>query len=636
MPGEYHPGMTIAQAGEPAPRKPLRLWPGVVAVTLLWLARFGLPLFLPDAALLGLLGEVVFGLIIVLWWLFFSRAPWVERLGALGVTIIALFATPRIIDKSIATGAQGYLFIFLVIPVLSLAFVLGAVASRRLPDGPRRATMVATILLACASLALVRTGGFTAGSFHNDLHWRWAQTPEERLLSKSGNEPGALPPARAAAEIPEKPPVAQPVTEPAPAAPPPARTAAKTPEKPLVARVSTEPAELPVAPVPAEKGAWWPGFRGPQRDGIVSGVRIKTDWTASPPVQLWRRPVGPGWSSFAVRGGLIYTQEQRGPDEIVACYKLATGEPVWAHRDPARFWESNGGPGPRGTPTLSNSRVYTFGATGIVNVLNASDGAVVWSRNAASDTGMKTPQWGFASSPLVAGDMVIVATSGQLIAYDLSTGNRRWSGPARGVSYSSPHLTTIDGVPQVLLLSERGLTSLALADGAQLWEHPWPGYPIIQPALTPDGDILISVTDSSGTRRLGVEHGPGGWKVQERWTSNGLKPYFNDFVVHNGHAFGFDGSILACIDLKDGKRKWKGGRYGNGQLVLLSDQDVLLVSSEEGELALVGAGTDQFKELARLPAIEGKTWNHPVLAGDTLLVRNGQEMAAFRLSLADR
>ena len=172
-----------------------------------------------------------------------------------------------------------------------------------------------------------------------------------------------------------------------------------------------------------------------------------------------------------------------------------------------------------------------------------------------------------------------------------------------------------------------------------LWEHTWPGDGIVQPALTADGDVLIGTGDAMGgigMRRLAVARGPDGWTVEERWTSNGLKPYFNDFVVHKGHAYGFDGSILACIDLADGKRKWKGGRYGNGQLVLLPDQDVLLVLSEEGELALVKATPDKFTEVARIPAIEGKTWNHPVLVGDVLLVRNGEEMAAFRLPLAGR
>jgi outer membrane protein assembly factor BamB len=261
----------------------------------------------------------------------------------------------------------------------------------------------------------------------------------------------------------------------------------------------------------------------------------------------------------------------------------------------------------------------------------------VWSRKVASDTGAKVPIWGFSSSPLVVGDVVIVAAAGQLVAYDLSSGNPRWSGPAGGASYSSPHLLTIDGVAQILLLSEAGVASVAPANGTLLWEYRWQdGGPIVQPALIADGDILVSAKAGSGTRRIAVAHGPGGWTTEQRWTSKGLKPYFNDFVVHKGHAFGFDDNILACIDLKDGTRKWKGGRFGNGQLLLLPDQDLLLVLSEEGELALVAAATDQFTELARFRAIEGKTWNHPVLAGDVLLVRNGQEMAAFRLALSGR
>jgi outer membrane protein assembly factor BamB len=381
----------------------------------------------------------------------------------------------------------------------------------------------------------------------------------------------------------------------------------------------------------------WPGFRGPARDGIIRGVRIETDWSNSPPMQLWRRPVGPGWSSFAVQGGVFYTQEQRGDDEIVAAYELTTGKPVWRHRDAARFYESNAGPGPRGTPTLSNGRVYTLGATGILNDLDARTGAVVWSRNAVTDTGVTIPGWGIASSPVVVNDTVVVAASGRLAAYDVATGKPRWFRPTDGGGYSSPQSTTIDGVAQILLLSGGGATSVAPADGTVLWQHAWqPGVNIIQPAMV-DGDVLIAAGDAMGGMgivRVAIARGPGGWTAEERWTSRGLKPYFNDFVVHKGHAFGFDGNILSCIDLEDGARKWKGGRYGSGQLVLLADQDLLLIISEEGELALVAATPDRFTELARFKAIEGKTWNHPVLVGDVLLVRNGEEMAAFKLTLA--
>ena len=631
--------MTIPQTNERTPWKPLRLWPGVVAVVLLWLARFGLKAAIPGfrGFSLGMMWALGAALTVVLWWAFFSRARWSERLVAIVLMGVALVGTWHLRHESMGPlWLVGY-----AVPGLCLALVAGAAASRRLPDGPRRATMAATILLACGVWTLVRTEGIS-GDHVAQFGWRWAKSPEERLLAQIGREPTARPSAPAA-ETPNERPMAQAGDQ--PAAIPSAPAAAETPKERVVTQARDQPAALPAASAGAETAGHWPGFRGPGRDGIVRGVRIATDWAASPPVVLWRRPIGPGWSSFAVRGNLFYTQEQRGDDEVVACYNATTGAPVWTHRDAARFFESNAGAGPRGTPTLSNGRVYTFGATGILNALDAGDGAVVWSRNAASDTDgtpsmaggkAKVPDWGFASSPLVVDDVVIVAVAGQLVAYDLATGKPRWFGPAGGVSYSSPHLVTIDGVAQVLLVSAAGATSVAPADGQQLWEHPWPGFPLVQPALTADGDVLIVAGGQSGIRRIAVAHGPGGWTVEKRWGSAGLKPYFNDFVVHEGHAFGFDGRILACIDLKDGARKWKGGRYGNGQLILLPDQDVLLVLSEEGELALVGAAPDQFTELARFKAIEGKTWNHPVLVGDVLLVRNGEEMAAFRLALAGR
>jgi outer membrane protein assembly factor BamB len=286
---------------------------------------------------------------------------------------------------------------------------------------------------------------------------------------------------------------------------------------------------------------------------------------------------------------------------------------------------------------VHHGRVYTVGAKGLVNALDARTGAVIWSRDAAADTGAPLPEWGFAGSPLVIGDIVVAALSGRLVAYDAATGEPRWHGPTGlGGGYSSPHVVRLGGVDQILLLRGGGVTSFATADGSRLWEQAWQeGVGIIQPAMTDDGDVLVTAGDMMGgvgLRRLAVARdSSGAWTVTERWTSRGLKPYFNDLVVHEGHAYGFDGSILAAVDLATGERKWKGGRFGNGQFLLLPDQDMLLVLSEEGEVALVSATPDKFTEIARFKAIEGKTWNHPVLVGDVLLVRNGEEMAAFRL-----
>ena len=579
---------------EPTPansklRKPLRLWPGVIAAVLLALAWFVVPILIPSAALYGMLVGAVSVLVILLWWLIFSRARWYERLGAIALMVVALIVTKQLVHPSIAGGGMGGLIYVVAVPWLALALVAWAVATRRLSDGLRRASLLALIALVCVGFMLIRTGGLTA-TLDNDLHWRWSETPEDRLLAQAANEEAELASARSANSS-----------------------------------ISSG----------AQTGADWPGFRGANRDGIVHGLRIATDWSAAPPAEMWRRPIGPGWSSFAVSGDLLYTQEQRGPDEVVACYNVTTGKPLWKHSDKARFWESNGGSGPRGTPTLSNGRVYTLGATGILNALKADDGSVVWTRNAVADTNSKLPMWGFAGSPLVVGDVVIVATAGRMAGYDLATGQPRWLGPDGGGGYSSPQLFTIHGVPQILLLDGKGATSVSATDGKVLWQYPLtPGARIVQPALTAEGDVLVHEGESNEMRSLTVTNGPGGWSVAERWNSFGVNPYFNDFVVHKGHVFGFNGSSVACMDLKDGERKWKGGYYGHGQLVLLSDQDLLLVLSEAGEVALVGATTDQFKELARIPAIKGKTWNHPVVAGDVLLVRNDQEMAAFKLARA--
>ena len=613
-------------------RKPLRLWPGVVIAALQGLLWFVLPAAVADMAGVAIIGALGCAVGVLIWWLFFSRAPWAERIGAVVLMAAAVAVTSRLVHPSIANGMMGMMLPIYSLPVLSVALVAWAVLTRRVTTPlVRYSALAASVAAACAAFTLIRTDGITGGG-DSLLHWRWTPTAEELLLARA-----EVLPASASPGSPVIPPAAEPASESAaeatPAAPP------QGAENPAVdppsndAAVAAEPPSITRPTSPAV--AAWPGFRGPGRDAVIRNAHVDADWTRTPPTEMWRRPIGPGWSSFAVQGNLIYTQEQRGDDEVVSCYRLTTGAPVWRHSDRVRFWESNGGAGPRATPALRDGRVYAMGATGIVNALDARTGAVAWTRDAAEDTGATLPGWGFAGSPLPVDDLVVVAASGRLIAYDAATGKPKWKGPAGGGGYSSPHLATIDGVTQILLLRGGGLISVSPSDGAVLWEHAWEaGASIVQPAVTADGDVLLPGNDAMGgigMRRLAVARNDTGWTVTERWTSRGLKPYFNDFVVHEGLAFGFDGSILAAIDLSDGSRNWKGGRYGHGQMVLLPEQDALLVLSEEGGIALVSAGPQAFSELARAPAIEGKTWNHPVVVGDVLLVRNGEEMAAFRL-----
>ncbi len=624
-----------------ASRKPLRLWPGIAAAVLLVLYT----LLLPFAGGVGggppalFLGGLVGGVLIILWWLLFSRARWIDRIAVPGLMVVAVLATRPFLHDSMAAGGQGVLFFILSVPVMALALVAAATAASRLSERARRASIAAAILAAGGGFALVTLDG-VSGDGAPDFRWRWSPTDEERMLSQVRDEPPPPPPVMAT----------QPLT------PPPPAPAAPLVEAQVDTRAAYAPPQTTRASAPVDfQVADWSGFRGPNRDSTIKNVHIATDWATSPPAELWRRPIGPGWSSFAVGGDRIYTQEQRGDDEVVSCYRLSTGAPVWRHRDAARFYETIGGPGPRATPTIHHGRIYTHGATGIVNALDAATGARIWTRNSVTDAGAADPGWGFTSSPLVFKDTVVVAASGVLVAYDIASGEPRWRGPEGGASYSSPHLVTLDDVPQILLLRGSRTTSVNPADGTVLWEHRWqPSASIVQPAVIGPRDVLINTSDTmggQGMRRLAIARrsdGPStgsqpsgvtskdGWTVEERWTSRGLKPYYNDFVIHNGHAYGFDGSILSSIDLETGERKWKGGRYGFGQMLLLADQNVLLVLSEDGELALVRAAPDTFTEIARFKAIEGKTWNHPVLVGDVLLIRNGQEMAAFRLTRTGR
>jgi outer membrane protein assembly factor BamB len=598
----------------------------VIAAVLQALLLWVLPKILADSGMYLMMGWAGLVPVILVWWLFFSRAPWIDRIAGL-VAIAGAIAAGRLFAHfSIVGAGMGWLIYILPLPMLTIGLVAWAVITQRASAPTRRALLPVVVAIPIVPFLIVRTDGVWGGSGSIN-QWRWTPTAEARLLAKGNDDPKPLPDVA--------PPIEAPIAKADEKAP---GTALGTPAPAPTPAPGTQHRAPTSAGASAEQSeAEWPGFRGANRDSVVRDLRIKTDWSASPPVELWRRAVGPGWSSFAVHGDFIFTQEQRGDDELVSCYRLSTGEPVWRHRDAARFYESNGGPGPRGTPTLHDGRVYTLGATAILNALDERTGKVLWSHKFAEDHKVATPIWGFSASPIVVDDLVIVNASGAIGAFDRINGQQRWFNPSRGGTYSSPHLATIDGVPQVLLMAGPGLMSFSPADGKLLWEHAWEdGGGITQPAVLDNGDVVINKTSMTGgvvTRRLSAKHSGGAWSVEERWTSNGLKPYFNDFVIHKGHAYGFDNSILASINLENGQRNWKGGRYGNGQMILLPDQDLLLLVSEEGEVALVNATTDKYTEVAKAPALNAKTWNHPVLVGDTLLVRNGEEMVAFKLAL---
>jgi outer membrane protein assembly factor BamB len=409
----------------------------------------------------------------------------------------------------------------------------------------------------------------------------------------------------------------------------------------FASRKRSEPAgNVSASQPPVLQPGDWPGFRGPGRDGRLMGVRIATDWRQHPPRQVWRHRVGPGWSSFAVAGTRLYTQEQRAGDEAVVCYDADSGTELWAHGDRCRFQEEQSGPGPRATPTFHEGKVYTLGGTGRLNCLDAATGRALWSRDIVADAGGKVPQWGFAASPLVAQGVVTVFAGGpggkSVLGYHALSGELAWSADAGQGSYCSLQPARLGGVEQLVIATDTGLTAFHPTRGEVLWRHrcPAPGPTcVVQPTPLGDSDVLLS-SGGSGTRRVRVGREGGGWASTEVWTSRALKPFFNDLVVHQGHLYGFSvGGFFTCVGLEDGQGKWRARGYDNGQVLLLADQGLLLVLSEKGEVALVEASPEGHKELGRFQALEGKTWNHPVVAHGKLFVRNGEEAACYRIGV---
>ncbi len=396
----------------------------------------------------------------------------------------------------------------------------------------------------------------------------------------------------------------------------------------------------PLPLFPSASATDFPQFYGPNRDGVLPGPMLDTNWLAHPPVVLWRQKVGAGWSGFAVVGALAVTQEQRGNEECVVALELASGRERWRHSDTARYNSTIAGEGPRATPTVVSNRVFTFGSTGILNCLDLATGKMIWSRDVVNESGGTVPQWGATSSPLVADDLVIVhgseGGSHSLFAYRIRDGAPVWKG-GTSPSYCSPQLAMLAGVPQVLAFNDGSISAHDPKSGATFWQRPWGNGNVVcaSPLVVGSNRVLFSSGYGVGAELLEISQKTNSTPsapalaIASVWKSIRMKAKFSHLFLRDGCVFGLDDGMLACVDLRDGSQRWKEGRHGHGQGLLVGEHYLLM--AESGELVLLRPTPEAPNELARFRVFNSKTWNPIALAGNLLFVRNDQEAACLLL-----
>src|SRR5215212_344864 len=401
------------------------------------------------------------------------------------------------------------------------------------------------------------------------------------------------------------------------------------------ASVAASPGETAAAQ-PARAGNYWTNFRGPKRDGKYDETPVSTNWPANGLPIIWKQPVGVGHSSFAVADGKAYTIEQRRNQEVVAAYDLGTGRELWAQKWNAEFSDSTGD-GPRATPTWDQGRIYALGATGELRCLDANSGSVIWGKNILSDNQAKNLPWAMAASPLIVDDKVIVLPGGangkSVVAYNKMTGAPVWKVLDDPQAYVSPMLVELAGRRQVVVVSASRVVGLAPENGSLLWSYSWGtemGINVSQPIMVDQNRFFISSGYGKGAALVEVKGSGKSYTATTIWENNNMKNKFNSSVLHNGYVYGLDEGILVCLDVNTGERKWKEGRYGYGQILLAGSH--LIVTSDQGEIALVKASPDKYSEVARFSALQGQTWNYPAIASGRLLIRNSNEMAAYDIS----
>lgn len=414
----------------------------------------------------------------------------------------------------------------------------------------------------------------------------------------------------------------------------------KQPQQVLLEHRAGQIAEMPnaIATLIDIQDTDMPEYRGRRRDGVVVSPRLRRNWQTEPPRLVWRQPVGGGYGAIAVAGNCAITIEQRGQDEAVVCYHSTTGREFWVYQYPALFSETLGGDGPRATPTIVDGQVYAQGATGWLTCLDGASGEQVWSRNTLDLFEVKNLTWGMAGSPLVFEGVVVANPGGEgdegdkaaVVVFDAATGDVLWTAGSAQAGYASPMLATFAGERQIVIFDAAGAVGLNPETGQQHWRYPWTsqsGINAAQPAVAGPNQLFISSVD--GGALIEFDYRNDKWAATPVWENRNLKAYYSNPIVLGSYIYGLDVGILACLDGETGKRMWRGGRYGHGQMLLADD--LLIILTEKGELVLVEATPEAHRELCRFQAIEGRTWNNPTLADGRIYVRNHLEMACYDL-----
>jgi outer membrane protein assembly factor BamB len=381
----------------------------------------------------------------------------------------------------------------------------------------------------------------------------------------------------------------------------------------------------------------FPQFLGPTGHGVVHSPPLAEDWAANAPRKIWQIDLGSGLSGFSVVGNYAVTQEQRSDSELVSCYELNTGKLKWAHENKTRFSEGTAGDGPRATVTIFDGRVYSMGATGILNCLDGRTGKTIWSRDTLAEYPQNHHQYGQSSSPLVFDNMVVVALGDSptqsLAAYDSRNGVPLWVSGHDGSAYSSPVVATLAGVKQVVTINNASVSGFNATDGKILWNYDWPGgAKCSQPVPLPPDRVYFSCAYGVGSVLLKIEPIAGGhFFVHAIWKKPFIKTQFNQVVMRDGYAYGLDDGILCCQDLATGALKWKNGRYGSGQVLLVND--LLLLNTDSGTFALARASPKKSDELTRYSLISSRVWTSPTLSNGYLIMRGDCQAACYRLPL---